>query len=59
MSEAKERFNMFIENENTDAETIISQAVIYISELEQQNKELIEFIKNIEDTNLDDTTRTA
>ena len=40
MSEARERFNMFIENENTDAETIIGQAVIYISELEQQVSEL-------------------
>ena len=47
MSDAKERFNMFIENENTDAETIISQAVIYISELEQQNKELREDRDNL------------
>ena len=42
MSETRERFNLFLNNENTDPETVIGQAVIYISELEQQIKELQE-----------------
>ncbi len=51
MSEARK---IYYKSQCIDVERGVCDAHKYVTELEQQKAELIEFIKNIEDTNLDE-----
>ena len=54
MSKARDRYYEFKKESESHFEGLQPEITDYISELEAEKSELLEFIKNIEDTNLDE-----